>query len=978
MAVLTATVTDNAGHRDSSGNSRTVGIRIDQDTGQTDRNTRQNITAAGGDPAGPTDSATAAGGSAPTFTRTVTDNAGMGDAFSRQDIADQPTDSAGMRDLTSVPPPPVAPPTPPPPDPGAEIVPTLVSLPRLIVQMAIGGTTPKNPAVGGFVLGVSQLGVGTLGALAWVDVTTDVLSVGTTPSPSGVTDTASPGSATIVIDNFTGAYDLENPASVGIPGTKFGAFIDGSAIGTSGWAAGAAEWLALTGIPLSAGRWYAGTNYVIGATLTEMITAGVRIVIDFAPPYNPVSATDRSSINAMLSALKAAGADVRVSLWHEPFLGGLSAAQYVAMIQYYGPTVRQHYPLWSVFSENDTVEANGYYPGDGTIDGIAADCYSTSTTNLDNCALMADAHGLPLGLWECNAANDLGIDPSPVNGATNAQGLAFFDAVKAKFLARLAAGKLNGDILVFSATSVNTGTQNFLGDAFSQAGGFEGGIANWVAGTGTTAAASSAQAHSGTSSLLLTCTTAGTIAASHCLTANISTQGMPVNPGDTVAFSAWFLPGTTARFAQPGVLFYNSAGTFLSTAFAGAVTETVGVWKFMSGTAVAPATAARVKFNPQVTSVALGEQHFIDDPQMSVLPAVTDHTAPVQYPWDYRIPGIAAIQAALDGTSASSQATQYVIDVGQHVRVRAEWNGVAYGLFYGYIDDITPDYGYEPTVAFSCTDGLAQLGRAKVLEITPGVGDGDRTDQRLDRILTEADWPVTMRALEKGLATCQADTYGDSGLSLAQRTVDTELGEHFIDYGSGAYTFYNRTHVYTAARSTTVQALFTDSGTDIDMQGVTSTRARGELFNQAAITRQGDGAVEQFYEDAASRLKYGPQTFPRSAGTMLQTDSAAASLCRWIVARFRLPGTKIADLSIDATTQGMWDQILPLRRFDRVRVQRTYGTAHVVVDKQVLVETVAWSITNAPSWTATIATRPADDFKPFVLGSSRLGTGVLA
>lgn len=534
MAVLTATVTDNSGHRDTSAGSRTVGIRIDEDSGQTDAGGRQNIAVVGGDPAGPRDSATPVGGSAPTFTRTVTDNAGMGDAFSRQDVAEVVDQSAGMSDLTSIPPPIVIPPPPPPPDPFGP--PALTSfLPRAIVQMAIGGTTPVDPAAGGFVLGTSQLGTGTLGSIAWVDVTDDVLSLSITPSPAGITDTASPGSSTIVLDNFAGLYDPENPA------------------------------------------------------------------------------------------------------------------------------------------------------------------------------------------------------------------------------------------------------------------------------------------------------------------------------------------------------------------------------------------------------------------------------------------------------------TPYDIDVGQHVRVRAEWAGVVYGLFYGYIDDITPDYGNDPVVSFACTDGLAQLGRTKVLGLESGIGEGDRTDQRLDRILTEADWPVTMRSLERGLSTCQADTYGDSGLSLAQRIVDTELGEHFIDYDSGAYTFYSRTHVYTAARSTTVQALFTDSGTDIDMQAVTSSRVRGELFNQAAITRQGDGAEEQSYEDAASRLKYGPQTFPRQAGTMLQTDAAAESLCRWIVARFRLPGTKFSDLSIDATTQGMWDQILPLRRFDRVRAQRTYGTAHVVVDKQVLVEGIAWSITaDPPTWTATISTRPADDFKPFLLNSSKLGTGVLA
>lgn len=539
MAVLTATVNDSSGHRDTATGSRNVTVRIDESAGHRDTGgpsatgVRQIVSAVGTEPAGNSDSATPAGGSAPTHARTVNDSAGMADQFSKQDVAETVDQSAGMADFISIPPPPVAPPAPPPPpDPGSDIVP-VVDLPTLIVQMAIGGTTPDDPnGVGAFVLGSSQLGVNTLGAVAWVDVTTDVLTVSTTPSPAGVADTASPGSCQLVLDNFGGLYDSDNPA------------------------------------------------------------------------------------------------------------------------------------------------------------------------------------------------------------------------------------------------------------------------------------------------------------------------------------------------------------------------------------------------------------------------------------------------------------TPYAIDVGQHVRVRANWNGTVYALFRGYIDDIVPDYGNDPTVTFACTDGLAVLGRAQVREIPPSF-DGDRSDQRLARILTEADWPATLRSLEPGLTTCQPDTYGDWALPLAQRIVDSELGEHYVD-GNGRYMFLNRTHVYTATRSTTVQALFTDSGTDIDMQDVTASRRRGELWNQASITRNGDGAVEQFYEDVASRLTYGPQTFPRQAGSMLQTDDAAASLCRWIVARFKAPGVKVSDLSIDATAQGMWDQILPLRRFDRVRIQRTYGTAGVLVDKQVLVEGVAWSITAGGAWAAQITTRPADNFKPWVVGTSKLGTGVLA
>jgi hypothetical protein len=297
--------------------------------------------------------------------------------------------------------------------------------------------------------------------------------------------------------------------------------------------------------------------------------------------------------------------------------------------------------------------------------------------------------------------------------------------------------------------------------------------------------------------------------------------------------------------------------------------------------------------------------------------------------------------------------------------------GVRYGLFRGYLDEITPDYGADPTVTFAATDQLGGLGRVKVPEITPAF-DGDLTGQRISRILDLAGVPTSLRAVDPGRVQCQADTWGDWALALAARVVVTEMGELWVD-GDGVVQFFDRLRVYLAPRSTTVQATFSDLGVDVEMTGMTASRRRGVVFNEAHITRV-DGE-EQIAADAVSQARYGPQTYPGAVGTLLRSDTDALALAMWLVSRFAEPRTAFSAIEVDATCQGMWQVLLPLRRFDRIRVVRDYGPR--TIDVELLVESIGHSITE-DSWSMIITTRAGDTFIPVVLGTSRLDTGELA
>jgi hypothetical protein len=241
---------------------------------------------------------------------------------------------------------------------------------------------------------------------------------------------------------------------------------------------------------------------------------------------------------------------------------------------------------------------------------------------------------------------------------TTAQGQAFFAYVQALFLRRIAFRQPNGDICFFSAAgSGSTGTGNFLGPWNADAAGFEATIAHWV-NTGNCAIARSATwAHSGTSSLRLTSSAAGNMSARPENIATSTTYAVPVTPGQQVSASSWWRAGSVSRNVHTDVTWYSAALANLSTSNGTVVADSTTVDTFTGVTATAPATSAWAVAHVQVDSTgAGGEVHYADDVQISVLPASTDHTAPVQFPWDWRIAAVAALQAALDSTGHLQQA----------------------------------------------------------------------------------------------------------------------------------------------------------------------------------------------------------------------------------------------------------------------------------------------------------------------------------
>ena len=138
------------------------------------------------------------------------------------------------------------------------------------------------------------------------------------------------------------------------------------------------------------------------------------------------------------------------ALWHEASnaKNKMSAAQFAAMMNYYGPTVRRDFPL--VYCEDAyAIQVNGalsYLTGVTVpIDKYTCDYYATEywdahTIRLDTFANAANAAVVPLGLWQFNWCSASSV----------AQDTTYFQYLQSFFTARVSAGLINADLLLFN------------------------------------------------------------------------------------------------------------------------------------------------------------------------------------------------------------------------------------------------------------------------------------------------------------------------------------------------------------------------------------------------------------------------------------------------------------------------------------------------------------------------------------------------
>lgn len=304
------------------------------------------------------------------------------------------------------------------------------------------------------------------------------------------------------------------------------------------------------------------------------------------------------------------------------------------------------------------------------------------------------------------------------------------------------------------------------------------------------------------------------------------------------------------------------------------------------------------------------------------------------------------------------------------IRFSATYDGVGYFLFSGYIISYNYSYPKDQEIGYVdlvCVDAFRLFNLAGITTVTDATA-GQDTGTRIGKILDEVGFPNSLRSIETGSTTVQADPATlRTALAAIKNAEFSEQGAFFMD-GGGNATFLSRQTVQEAAGVT--PTLFANDGSGIGYANINPAFDDKLIINQANITRI--GGTTQTSENTASVAKY----FPHSVNydnLIVQTDAEALNIAKSYVAARAETGIRIDAISLDLTTPDYSSGILAALDFDyftNVRVKNV-GQDGSTIDKTLQVVGIAHDVT--PNQWRTTFTLSEPLVEAFIIGSDTHG-----
>ena len=207
------------------------------------------------------------------------------------------------------------------------------------------------------------------------------------------------------------------------------------------------------------------------------------------------------------------------------------------------------------------------------------------------------------------------------------------------------------------------------------------------------------------------------------------------------------------------------------------------------------------------------------------------------------------------------------------VQITATFNSVTYPIFSGFITSYVTTYPKDAEeVAYTeikAVDAFRLVSNAQISTVT-GATAGDLSGTRINEILDEIDWPATMRDVDAGLTTMQADPGTNRTALAALTTVATsEYGALYVD-ANGSFVFQDR--AVTVGSIAGTPTVFADNGTGIVYSDASWILNDTLIFNKSTITRVGGTA--QVATNQASIDKYFLHSYFLD-NLLMQTDAVA-------------------------------------------------------------------------------------------------------
>lgn len=293
-------------------------------------------------------------------------------------------------------------------------------------------------------------------------------------------------------------------------------------------------------------------------------------------------------------------------------------------------------------------------------------------------------------------------------------------------------------------------------------------------------------------------------------------------------------------------------------------------------------------------------------------------------------------------------------------------------LFSGYITSYnyrqSQDVGEVSTTTLTALDATQLLTLATVSTVT-GAAAGDTTGTRFGLILDALGWPNSMRDVDTGATTCQADPgTSRTGSAALQTVASTEFGAFYIDT-QGRVVFQDRSLTSTSVSGT--PTAFVDTGAGIRYSNADFKLDDSQIFNQANVTA---GAITATYKDQTSIDTYFLHSYDIS-GLLMQTSTEADNWARAMVASRKDTSIRCDSITLNLNTPDYAAGVtaaLTLDYFAPITVTQTQpGASSITKTLQIFGVSHAINYGNQTWFTRFTTAEPIID--AFILDSAQYG-----
>lgn len=291
----------------------------------------------------------------------------------------------------------------------------------------------------------------------------------------------------------------------------------------------------------------------------------------------------------------------------------------------------------------------------------------------------------------------------------------------------------------------------------------------------------------------------------------------------------------------------------------------------------------------------------------------------------------------------------------RQIIIYATYLGIDYYLFSGYITDY--DTGFKQgnedlsTVTLRCIDAFKLLAGSAITTVASAPA-GQLSGARVNAILDAIDWPVSLRNIDTGQSTLQADPGTTRNVLDALQVVEnSEFGGIFVD-GESRINFVDRNDLI--SRPATSVYSFNDNGTQISYTNAVVAYDDTTLINDVTVTRSGGTAQNVF--DQTSIDTYFLHSGIRD-GLLVQTDTEALNQAQGILATRKDPEIRIDSIELnlyDDTNLNKPKAGIDIDLLDGITVTKTMPGSSSVTQPS-LVNAIHHDITKS-SWNTTLFT----------------------